>query len=61
VVAAIEYPAGIFARYDIVTEYIPDSYDLADALFNQQGNAGDVARAAALIRKVVARGLCILI
>ena len=57
VFAAIEYPAGIFARYDIAMEFIPDSYDLADALFNQQGNAGDVARAAALIRNVVARGM----
>lgn len=34
VVAAVEYDAGIFRRYDIAVELIPGARDLSDALFS---------------------------
>ncbi|MBI4545899.1 MAG: hypothetical protein HY703_11935 [Gemmatimonadetes bacterium] len=41
VLAAAVYPAGVFYRGDVVTSYIPDSTDLARALFGDGIPAGD--------------------
>lgn len=47
VVAGAIYPAGPFYRADLVTEYLPDSVDLADVLF---GSGGPFTRGEALER-----------
>src|SRR5690606_30819678 len=41
VIAAAVYPAGIFYRADVITEYIPDSIDLAEALFGPAALEGE--------------------
>lgn len=60
VVAAAWYPTGLLYRADLITEWIPDAYDLADIIF------GDAAGPAAeevllatgrLIRLAAERGL----
>lgn len=65
VMAAAMYPAGIFYRADIVTEFIPDASDLVETLFDTQrkgaGGAGerlDALRAAGnLVGLMAAAGL----
>ncbi len=50
VVAAAMYPAGWFYRADLVTEYIPESTDLVEALFDtrRKGAGGALERQDAL-------------
>lgn len=55
VIAAAVYPAGIFYRADVITEYIPDSIDLAEALFGPAALEGeDRVRACAAAGRLVA-------
>jgi 3-deoxy-D-manno-octulosonic acid kinase len=46
VLAGAVYPAGLFYRADLVTAYIPDSYDLATLLFGPQPLEGDERKVA---------------
>lgn len=39
-VGAVVYPAGLFYRGDLVTEWVPDSVDLADVLFGTSSPGG---------------------
>ena len=58
VIAAAQYDDGIFARFDIIVEYIENARDLADWLFASHGNSIAIAQhAAALIRNMIAHGL----
>lgn len=59
VVAAVTYPAGIFARFDIAVTWIDDALDLAAVLFSSTGRDLDVevAKTAALIHTLCERGL----
>lgn len=41
VIAVAIYPAGIFYRADVITEYIPDAVDLAGALFGPAALTGE--------------------
>lgn len=54
VIAAAEYTAGLFFRFDIVFHYISDAHDLAAVLFDNPGAAQPAARA---IRAALAGGL----
>jgi tRNA A-37 threonylcarbamoyl transferase component Bud32 len=63
--AAAMYPAGIFYRADLVTEFVADASDLVEALFDSErkgaGGAGerlDALRAAGeLVGRMAAAGL----
>jgi 3-deoxy-D-manno-octulosonic acid kinase len=65
VLAAALYPGGLFYRGDLVTEFIPDSVELVDALFDtsRKGAGGAAERmdalkeAGSLIRRLAAVGL----
>ena len=54
VIAAAEYPAGAFLRFDIVLQYIQGAHDLAAVIFDQPAAAEPAARA---IRAAIAGGL----
>lgn len=54
VIAAAEYPAGVFLRFDIVLQYIEGSRDLAALIFDDPSAAQPAARA---IHAAVAGGL----
>lgn len=59
VIAAIEYPAGLFKRFDLAVELVPDARDLAGVLFGDYAEDPDAAAEAAaqLIRSFIAHGL----
>lgn len=46
VLAAGVYPAGAFYRADLVTAYVPESYDLASLLFGEDPLEGDERKVA---------------
>lgn len=46
ILALAVYPSGAFYRADLVTSYVPDSMDLAAALFGDDALAGEERRAA---------------
>ena len=48
VVAGAVYPAGLFYRADLVTEYVPDTSELAEILFGARGREQET-RTAALV------------
>jgi hypothetical protein len=60
VVAAVVYPAGIFYRSDIASRFVPESMDLATALFGPKALVGEdrVLAAAAAGRLVRAAHEC---
>jgi len=41
IVAGVVYPAGLFYRADLVSEYVPDSLDLAELLFGSDDGDPD--------------------
>lgn len=52
------YPAGVFRRFDIATEYIPESHDLSTVLFADVAPSDHaLASTAQLIRAMVNGGL----
>jgi 3-deoxy-D-manno-octulosonic acid kinase len=59
VVAAVTYPAGAFARFDIAVTWIDDALDLAAVLFaeSRRDIDAEIAKAATLIRTLCERGL----
>ena len=65
IMAAAQYPAGLFYRADLVTEFIPDASDLVESLFDtrRKGVGGAVDRqdalraAGELIREMARAGL----
>lgn len=58
VIAAIRYPAGMFARYDIAVAFIDHAKDLAALLFDQdQVPDVQLTKAAVLIHAMIERGL----
>lgn len=71
VLAAASYPAGLFRRGDLVTEWLPEAVDLAAAVFGGEGGVGglggeggsdrDVSRmletAGALVRELTMAGV----
>ncbi len=60
VVAAILYPSGLFYRADLVTEWVPDSVDLAVRLFGEPrapATESLMAEAAAVVSRLAAAGV----
>ena len=55
--AAAWYRSGVFCRYDIATEYLPASADLAQLIFDERTRAAAVRAAAALIKSMLQGGL----
>lgn len=59
VVAGLVYPAGAFYRAEIVTEYLPDTVDLAELLFGGEGEGGaaSLRAAGALVTRLAHAGI----
>lgn len=60
VLAGVVYPAGLFYRADLVTEWVADSADLAHLLFAREPAAAPaplLAAAAALVRRLADAGI----
>lgn len=51
------YTSGLFRRCDIATEYIPESHDLARAIFEKHHRDVAIKAAADLIRNIISNGL----